>query len=395
MASDSDKFDDSSTPSSPITLLRSISIVLKKVVPNALLDALGTLSEGKAKLEQYISNGVPLKHVEPSTPKGQNKTKPRDVEPPNTGDQKSSSDLLNSTSEIKAAFSEASHSLDLFENYLESPSPETAKPLKLLFDRGKTVYNELFATEKIDNFLDVLRSFIINDNSETKNPEKCDNELESSNSGNLNLDNDVDLGSKPHIISKEISQLAMQKENSCPRSSKFESHNIDENDKCNKVVSKVKQSNGTANLGNVPKIPHDILTEATQEPKTTLEQEHGKIPTTKPNVFVSFQEPSVGQIRAKGAFQFQHQPAWKDMMKELEEKNLSLQKQLESLKIELSQCEEACPSLERSLLRKPRKKTKKEGLNSFNKYFVLHYPKLNIQLCLPPMRHQKMTGLAT
>ena len=372
MASDSNKFGDSITPSSPITFLQSFGIVVKKVVPNALLEALGTLNKRKVEFEQYISTAVPLHHVDPSTPKGQIKPKPRDVQLPNTADQKSDSDLLNSTSEIKAAFSEASHSLDLFDNYLESPSPETAKPLKLLFDRGTTAYNEIFTTEKIDIFLDLLRSFIINkcpqdDNSETKKPGECDQE--SSNSGNVNLDNNVVLDSKPNISSKKISQLNLQKEKSCPRSFKFESQKIDENDKCNKVVSKVKQSNGTANPGNVPKIPHDILTQTIQGPKTTLEQEHGKIPTTKQKAFVSFQVPSVGEIRAKGAYQFEQQAVLKDIIKQLEEKNLSLQKQLESLKIELNQCEEALSELGKINVEETAKKNEERRSELFQQIF--------------------------
>ncbi len=307
MGSVSDKFDRAA-PMSSIAMLKFFGLVLMKVVPIALHDTIETLTDKKAKFEQHISNATPLPCFDPNTSNSQTKTK---SEPPNTSDQKQSSELLNTTSEIKAAFLEALHSLDLFKNYLESPSPVTAKPLKLLFDRGKTVYNEIFSTEKIDNFLDSLRSCIINkrpedDKSENKKPEKCDHKR-----------------SNPDI-SKEISQLNLQKEKSC-----------------NKVVSNVTHSNGAANPGNVPKILRDSLVQATQGAKTRpLEQEHGKIQSIQANDFACFLEPSVGQIRTKKAFIFQQQTSLKEIIKKLEEENINLQKKLESLEIKVNQYED-------------------------------------------------------
>ena len=109
-----DKFNDHMTPKSSITTIYRLVCVVNSLLPFAVQDALGTLNESKEKSEQYAAD-------------------------------QTSSDLLNSTSEIKAAFSEASHSLNLFESFLEEPSQETAKQLKLLSDRGKNAYNDFFS----------------------------------------------------------------------------------------------------------------------------------------------------------------------------------------------------------------------------------------------------------
>ena len=109
-----DKFDDRMTPKSSITTFYKLVCAVNSLLPFVVQDVLGTLNESKDKSEQYAAD-------------------------------QTSSDLLNSSSEIKAAFSEASHSLSLFENFLEKPRQETGKQLKLLSHRGKNGYNDFFS----------------------------------------------------------------------------------------------------------------------------------------------------------------------------------------------------------------------------------------------------------
>ena len=120
-----DKFDDRMTPKTSITTFYRLVCAVNSLMPFVVRDALGTLVESKEKSEQ------------------------------NAADQ-TSSDLLNSSSEIKAAFSEASHSLSLLGNFLEKPSQETGEQLKLVSDRGKNGYNDFFSAAADNTDLNFL-----------------------------------------------------------------------------------------------------------------------------------------------------------------------------------------------------------------------------------------------
>ena len=80
-------------------MLQSFGLVLKKLVPNALLGALGTLYESKAEFEHHISVAIPQSGFDTNTSNSQKKTKSTGMAPPNMADRQSISELLNSISE--------------------------------------------------------------------------------------------------------------------------------------------------------------------------------------------------------------------------------------------------------------------------------------------------------
>ena len=126
-----DQFDESTTPKSPIAVFHCLVRGLNALVPFALRDTFTALNKSRDKIV----------HDESIAEKR-----------PNAADLISNSNLLNFTSEIKAMFSEASCSLNLFESHLKKPSQETVKQLKLLFDRGKDACSDFFtaAADNID-----------------------------------------------------------------------------------------------------------------------------------------------------------------------------------------------------------------------------------------------------
>ena len=101
------------------------------------------------------------------------------------------SELLYSTSKIKAVFGETLHSLDLFESYLKHPKEKTAVSLKHLFDHGKCSDAPPKADE-INAFLEAIRSLLISNSrndKECKKPQDCCQD--SSNSGRKGVDLDL------------------------------------------------------------------------------------------------------------------------------------------------------------------------------------------------------------
>ncbi|CAB4033358.1 RING finger and CHY zinc finger domain-containing 1, partial [Paramuricea clavata] len=378
MGSDSDKFD-CTIPRSSITMLQSCGLILKKLVPNAFLGALGTLYESKAKFEHHISVAIPQSGFHTNTSNSQKKTKSNGMAPPNMADRQSISELLNSISEIKVVFSEAFHSLDLFENYIRTPGQETAKPLKSLFDRGKSAINELFTPEKTDIFLDLLRTFLINQSSQGDNSEskKYKEFVHASSSPvNRNLKNNNDLDSQPNSISKEASQLDFEKEKSCPSSpkfetnkTKFESKKVDENEKGNKL-SNATQSNDTRHPGSISEILQDNLMQTSQEPKVMHKKKPDTIQTTKAKDFVNLnQEASGSQLRDKDTFHLLKPPALMKTMKKLEDENLSLRKQLESLEIKFHEYEDILVELGQTTVEKTAKINEERKSELFQRIF--------------------------
>ncbi|CAB3993396.1 RING finger and CHY zinc finger domain-containing 1-like [Paramuricea clavata] len=368
MGSDSDKFD-CTIPRSPITMLQSFGLVLKKLVPNALLGALGTLCESKAEFEHHISVAIPQSGFDTNTSNSQKKTKSTGMAPPNMADRQSISELLNSISEIKVVFSEAFHSLDLFENYIRTPGQETAKPLKSLFDRGKSAINELFTPENTDIFLDFLRTFLISQSSQDDNNEgKKYQEFvhESSNPVNRNLKNNNDLDSQPNSISKEASQLDFEKEKSRPCSPKFETNKT----KFESKLSNAKQSDDTRHPESISEILQDNSTQASQEPRVMHKKKPDKIQTTKAKDFVNLhQEASGSQLGDKDIFDLLKPPALMKTMKKLEDENLSLRKQLESLEIKFHEYEKILVELGQTTVEETAKINEERKSELFQRIF--------------------------
>ncbi|CAB4021222.1 RING finger and CHY zinc finger domain-containing 1-like [Paramuricea clavata] len=252
-------------PMRSVAMLPFVAILLKKVV------------------ECYISRAIAIFGFDPNiTPESEENIESTCTESSNVNDQQSSSELLNSTSETKAVFVETLNSLDLFENYLKSRSEETAKPLKLLFDRGKSAHNELFTPDKIDDFLDILRSFLINkcshDDKESESFLDCDQG--SSNSGNGELGKDVDLNSTPTNIWEEASKLDLVNEKFSP---------LSPNRKGNQKNFESHQASNHNNVGNAPTIFENNL----------VKEDFDKIPVQGED-FVSLDEDSsIGPLRNK------------------------------------------------------------------------------------------------
>ncbi|CAB4009898.1 RING finger and CHY zinc finger domain-containing 1-like [Paramuricea clavata] len=252
-------------PMRSVTLLPLVAILLKETV------------------KYYISHAIAIFGIDPDTvPKSEENIESTCTESSNVTDQQSSSELLNSTSETKAVFVETLNSLDLFENYLKSRSEETAKPLKLLFDRGKSAHNELLTPDKIDNFLDILRSFLINkcshDDKESESFLDCDQE--SSNSGNGELGNDVHLNSKPTNIWEEASKLDLVNEKLSP---------LSPNLKGNQKNFEIPQASNHNNVGNAP----------TEFENDLVKKDFDKIPTQRKDFVSSDEDSSIGQLRNK------------------------------------------------------------------------------------------------
>ena len=245
-------------------MLPLVAILLKKVV------------------ECYISQAIAIFGFDPNTaPESEDNIESTCTESSNVTDQNSSSELLNSTSETKAVFVETLNSLDLFENYLKSRSEETAKPLKLLFDRGKSAHNELLTPDKIDNFLEILRSLLINNCShDDKKIDFLDCDQESSNSGNGELGNYVDLNSKPTNIWEEASKLDLVNEKLSSLSSNL---------KGNQNNFESPQASNHNNVGNAP----------TKVENNLVEEDFDKIPTQRKDFVSSDEDSSIGPLRNK------------------------------------------------------------------------------------------------
>lgn len=67
-----------------------------------------------------------------------------------------------SQSDGKCALFETFMFLHLLETFGQWPSEETAKPLTQVFNHKKSGFKEFFTLEKIENYLDSLRTFLIN-----------------------------------------------------------------------------------------------------------------------------------------------------------------------------------------------------------------------------------------
>ena len=121
----------------------------------------------------------------------------------NVTEQKVTTELLNSTSEMKVVFAETLHSLDLFESYLNRPSEKTAVPLRQLFDRGKSSCTKPLTPHQIDDFLETSRSLLITRSLNNKESDETQNPKGSRDSGNANLN--PDFNSQPNSISPPLS----------------------------------------------------------------------------------------------------------------------------------------------------------------------------------------------
>ncbi|XP_028392321.1 uncharacterized protein LOC114516912 isoform X2 [Dendronephthya gigantea] len=68
----------------------------------------------------------------------------------------SNAELSTAVADVEAMLTETSASVHVLRAYLQWPSEETSKPVKLLFDRGKD--KNFFTQEKMDNFFSFLES---------------------------------------------------------------------------------------------------------------------------------------------------------------------------------------------------------------------------------------------
>ena len=177
----------------------------------------------------------------------------------NVTEQKVTTELLNSTSEIKVVFAETLHSLDLFESYLNRPSEKTAVPLRQLFDRGKSSYTKPLTPLEIDGFLETSRSLLIPRSLNNKESDETQNPQGSRNSVNANLN--PDFNSQPNSISPPLSPNYESKKRSLKN----------ENLTGKEVPKNVVQSYDNNNPGNTfEKCKHD-LAQASLESKAKTE----------------------------------------------------------------------------------------------------------------------------
>ena len=274
-------------------------------------------------LEMIIQSRDP----DSNAPKDQTQSKSNGTEPTNAADQKSSSDLLNFTSEMKIAFSEASQSLNLFESYLKKPSQEKIERLELSFDRGKDGYNEHFIADNIDRVLNDLRYLRKTkkcppvNNNERKKPDDFD--TDSPNSENISLENEVDRYFKTPSVFKE----------------------------CSKLETKKMKLESTGNLGNEPGIFGDIF-----------EAKNGKNLTSKGD----------RRILKMEDFDFDELPNLEKTTMELEEENHLLQSQLKSLKAKNHQYEEILFELGKSTVEETAKRNQERKSKIFHQ--IYHFP---------------------
>ena len=175
------------------SLHRRIQILISELTRRALYEAFKNevfIKEcSQEQVEDYVL-GNPVPGFDRKTSKSQERGKSTNLDPLNAEDKPSNFELWNFVFEMKASFAETLNSLDLFEDYLQRRSEETAKPLKLLFDRGKITSDEFFTAEQTDKLSDFLP--------------------EISNSVKKNVDYNVDLylNSQTNTIFEEASKVA-------------------------------------------------------------------------------------------------------------------------------------------------------------------------------------------
>ena len=113
------------TDDSRIKLVKCFSNFVPKMVLVALEDAFNKLNDSDA-----------IVHAPSETPKSKKKVNKATL----------IFEFKSFTSELKNSFQETLFSLDLFDKYCDWPNEQTAKPLQLLFNRGKTACKEIFST---------------------------------------------------------------------------------------------------------------------------------------------------------------------------------------------------------------------------------------------------------
>ncbi|CAB4009456.1 RING finger and CHY zinc finger domain-containing 1 [Paramuricea clavata] len=175
-----------------ILYLRFITHFIPEVVRSSLQDAF------------ELSIKAPFPGFDSNASESQQKVKSTMIDSPNVA--KLSFELQSFTSETKALFAETSHSLDLFNDYLQCPSEATAKPLGRWLYRGKSAHNELFTTYEIDESLNFIHTFLVK--KIIQNSQDCD--YITFNSVNKNVDYNLELYFQTNSISDEIAKIDLK-----------------------------------------------------------------------------------------------------------------------------------------------------------------------------------------
>ena len=110
---------------------------------------------------------------------------------------------LRSIFDTKALFSEAIKSLDLYGNYLQRPGEKTAKRLKDSLEHRKISDNEHHSQDKINEFVDIFRTYLNQKHSDYFDYEYDNYDKKSKNLANQNLDYDFGVESQPRSISPD------------------------------------------------------------------------------------------------------------------------------------------------------------------------------------------------
>ena len=200
--------------------LRSITHFMPEVVRSSLQDAF------------ELSIKAPFPGFDSNASKSQQKVKSTMIDSPNVA--KLSFELQSFTSETKALFAETSHSLDLFNDYIQCPSEDTAKPLGKWLYRGKSAHNELFTTYEIDQSLNFIHTFFVKKN--IQKSQDCD--YITFNSVNKNVDYNLELCFQINSISDETAKIDL-KEKMPVLSKKFESSDEKEEEQQKKQNGKI------------------------------------------------------------------------------------------------------------------------------------------------------------
>lgn len=190
------------------------------------------LKRGKnIKLENHIFGVVSVSGADETSWKCEQKIKSQIEESPNTADKILNSELFDVISETKKSLEETFCQLDILKKYIESPSEETAKPLKLLTDREERREESLIAESKVEKFLNYVvnecfqscESQTKGDNGENSSLQACNPSLEEvSNSKegspidereNQDMETKLNLlENKIHIQNEEIKLLKIENE---------------------------------------------------------------------------------------------------------------------------------------------------------------------------------------
>ena len=106
-------------------------------------------------------------------------------------------EVQNVMSCVMTSFAKTMNVLDLFGDFLESPSEETSEKLKQLCDREKSTGDELLTTHEIDETFDFLRSFLTD---ETKKPQNLNSQKHAV----------LELSSTINSVSREASEKDLE-----------------------------------------------------------------------------------------------------------------------------------------------------------------------------------------